>query len=262
MPKQTEYIYKKVELGSLINKDTIKEVIDPDIELDRMDDNTGNKNPNRELIVDNTCKIENMLSQQWSILGNVINYAHYSKNPKNLHAMIIKPINNSKINKGRKDKNTDEFLFRIDLACTSDRSMEKYLDRYEGVKSKILNTTRFDENSDLSTTYLGRSNMTQDDELTVEEKFSITEQGYTVGKLIDGTECQILLDNGASKSFMSKSHYLHCKSLHSLPKFASKTQKIQVGNGQYVSVLFIIRIIIDMVSGIKNVFKLEGVINL
>ena len=40
---------------------------------------------------------------------------------------------------------------------------------------------------------------------------------------MDGTECQILLDTGASKSFMSKSYYLHYKALHSLPKFASKT---------------------------------------
>ena len=170
MPKQTEYIYKGVELCSLIRKDTIKEEIDPDIELDRMDDNSGDENLYRELIVNAACKLENMLSQieQWSILSNVINYVQYSKNPKNCHAMIIKPINNSKINKGRKDKNTDEFSLKIDLACTSDRSMEVYLDRYEGVKSEILNTTRFDENSDLSTTYLGRSNMTQDDKLTVE----------------------------------------------------------------------------------------------
>ena len=36
-----------------------------------------------------------------------------------------------------------------------------------------------------------------------------------MGKLLDGTECQILLDTGASKSFMSKLHYLHHKSLHS-----------------------------------------------
>ena len=36
------------------------------------------------------------------------------------------------------------------------------------------------------------------------------------------------------------------KSLHSLPKFASKMQRIQVGNGQYVSVLFIIPVIIDV----------------
>ena len=58
--------------------------------------------------------------------------------------------------------------------------------------------------------YLGKTNMIQENNLMVEEKFSITEQGYTVGKLLDGTECQILLDTGASKSFMSKSHYLQC----------------------------------------------------
>ena len=33
----------------------------------------------------------------------------------------------------------------------------------------------------------------------------MSEQGYTTGKLLDGAECQILLDTGASKSFMSKS---------------------------------------------------------
>ena len=81
--------------------------------------------------------------------------------------------------------------------------------------------------------------------------------------------------------FMSKSYYMQCKSLHPLPNFASKAQQIQVGNGQYVSVLFIIPVIIDihrhrfeiytlvseihenvdLVLGINNVFELEGVIN-
>ena len=61
----------------------------------------------------------------------------------------------------------------------------------------------------------------------------------------------------------------------------SRTQRIQVGNGQCVSVLFIIPVIIDvhghrfeiytlvseihenidLILGIKNVFKLDGVIN-
>ena len=67
-----------------------------------------------------------------------------------------------------------------------------------------------------------------------------------VGKLLDSTGCQILLATGAGKPFMSKSYYLHYKSLHSLPKFASKTHGIQVGNGQYVSVLFVIPIIIGI----------------
>ena len=66
-----------------------------------------------------------------------------------------------------------------------------------------------------------------------------------------------------------------------LPKFASKTHRIQVGNGQYVSVIFVIPITVDihghrfevytlvseihenvdLVLGIKNVFELEGIIN-
>ena len=130
-------------------------------------------------------------------------------------------------------------------------------------------------------TYLGKVSMTRNDKMAVQERFSLTQQGSTVGKLLGGSECQILLDTGASKSFMSKSHYLCCKSLHSLSKFASKTQRIQVGNGQYVSVLFVIPIItdirnhrfeiytlvskiheyVDMVLGIKNAFELESVIN-
>ena len=74
---------------------------------------------------------------------------------------------------------------------------------------------------------------------------------------------------------------MHCKSLHTLPKFAATMQRIQVGNGQCISVLFIIPVIIevhghrfkiytlvseihenvDLVLGIKNVFELEGIIN-
>ena len=63
--------------------------------------------------------------------------------------------------------------------------------------------------------HIRKTNMIRDDNLMVEEKFLITEQEYTVGKLLDGIEFHILLDIGSSKSFMSKSYYLHCKSLHS-----------------------------------------------
>ena len=91
-PKQTEYIYRKVELRSLINKNTMKEEIAPDIELDKMDDNSGDENPYIELIVNNVGKVESMLSkmEQWSILSNVINYVQYSKSPKNYCTMSIK----------------------------------------------------------------------------------------------------------------------------------------------------------------------------
>ena len=41
--RQADYIYKKVELGSLINKNTMEEEKDPNVELDRMDDNSGDE---------------------------------------------------------------------------------------------------------------------------------------------------------------------------------------------------------------------------
>ena len=96
------------------------------------------------------------------------------------------------------------------------------------------------------TTYLCKMNMARLDKIKAEKKFPISEQGYTIGKQLNGTECQILLDMGAGKSVMYKSQYLWCKLLHTLPKYVSKTLRIQVGNGQYVSVLFIVPIVIDI----------------
>ena len=129
--------------------------------------------------------------------------------------------------------------------------------------------------------YLGQTKMTRDTKIKAEERFPITGQGFASGKLLDGMECQILLDTGATKSYMSKSYYLQHKTLHALPKFSSNTQRIQAGNGQYVSVLFVIPAIVDihghrfkiftlvseihdnvdLVMGMKNIFELEGVIN-
>ena len=172
-------------------------------------------------------------------------------------------------------------MLDLDSGNTPEKLQAEYLDMYEGIQSEVISTTRFDENLDLSTTYLGRVDVTRIIKIKAEEELPILEQGYTIGKLYNGTECQILLDTGASKSFMSKSHYLQCKSLHSLPKFASRTQRIQVGNGQFVGVLFISSIVIDihghkfeifvlvseihenvdLVFGIKNILELEGFIN-
>ena len=45
------------------NKKTMKEEIDQDAELDRIDDNSGDENPYRELIVNNAGKVESTLAQ-------------------------------------------------------------------------------------------------------------------------------------------------------------------------------------------------------
>ena len=78
-------------------------------------------------------------------------------------------------------------MIEKDFGDTPDKLKGEYLHVYDGVRSKLLCTTKFDENSDLSTTYLGRIDMPRPDKIKVEERFPISEQGYTVGKLFDGT---------------------------------------------------------------------------
>ena len=229
--------------------------------------------------MNNVEKIEPLMTQmeQWSILSTVLNYIQHEKQHTLNQNLSIRAVNRYKDNsKTKEERETTE----VDFGITPQILHKEYFDVYEGIQSEIVNTTRFNENSDLSTTYLGKSDKTRNGKVRAEETLPISVHRYTSGRLLDGTECQLLLVMGASKSFMSKSFYMRCKSLHSLPKFASKTQ-IQVGNGQCVSVLFIIpelidvhrhrfeiytlvseiHVNVDLVLGIKNVFKLEGVIN-
>ena len=168
-----------------------------------------------------------------------------------------------------------------DMIFEENKVKEAYFDRYEGVQSEISQVTGFDESTGLSTTYLGRINQTRKSVIRAEESFPILGQGYTVGKVSDKTDCSILKDTGTSQSYMSKSFYMQSRTLHALLKFAPTTQRIQVGNGQYVAVLFIVPVIIevyehifevftlvseihdnvDLVLGMKNVYELEGIID-
>ena len=136
-----------------------------------------------------------------------------------------------------------------------------YLDVYEDIYAEMVYANKFNENSDLSMTYLGQTEMTRDTKIKAGERFPITGQGFASGKLLDGMECQILLDTGATKSYMSKSYYLQCKTLHALPKFSSNTQRIQVVNGQYVSVLFVIPMIVDIHRHRFEIFALVSEIH-
>ena len=100
-----------------------------------------------------------------------------------------------------------------DFGQMPDTLREEYLDVYEGIQSEILSTTRFDENSDSVTTYLGKADRLNNNKIKTEESFPISGQGYTMGKLLDSAECEIMLDTGASKSCMSKSYVLQVTSL-------------------------------------------------
>ena len=60
---------------------------------------------------------------------------------------------------------------------------------------------------------------------------------------------------------MSKSYFLRCKSLYSLPRFTSTTTRIQVGNRQYVDVLFVIPVIMTIQKHRFKIFTLVSEIH-
>ena len=176
-----------------------------------MGGDSGEVNPYRELVVNNAEKIEMQKTkmEQWSILSNLLNYVQHSKFNSMNHSLNIKPVNRYKV------KPNEEKEFReVDFGTNLQNLQDEYLDVYEGIQSDIVSSSRFDKNLDISTTYLGRIGQEESqNKLKAEESFPISENGYTFGRLLDGMKCQLLLDTGASKSFMSKSFYMHCKSL-------------------------------------------------
>ena len=146
----------------------------------------GEINPYRELIVNNAERTEPLMMQMepWSILSNVLNYVQHSKFNSMNHTLNVQAVNRYKV-KPDMERECKE----IDFGSTLQKLQEEYLDVYEGIQSDIVSSNRFNENSDTSTTYLGRNESIEgQDELKAEESFPISENGYTSGRLLDGTK--------------------------------------------------------------------------
>ena len=106
--------------------------------------------------------------EQWSILSNMLNYIQYDRHRKNYHNLGINTVNKSK---NTLDIKEDKDMMELDFGPTPHTLMEEYLDVYEGNQSEIVNTTRFDENSNLSTTYLGKSDRSKTTHLKLKNPF-------------------------------------------------------------------------------------------
>ena len=186
---QARYINIKVETGEMINTDTIQQEIEQEKQLNRIDDDNGEINPYRELIVSNAERTEPLMMQmeQWSILSNILNYIQHSKFNSMNHTLNVKVVNRYKV----KPDAEREFK-ELDLGSIPQKLQEEYLDVYDGIQSDIVSSSRFDKNSDISTVYLGRiENMEGQDKLKAEESFPISENGYTLGRLLDGMSATI-----------------------------------------------------------------------
>ena len=60
---QASYVHKKVEMGEMINVNTIQQGMEQEEQLNKTDDTNGETNPYQELIVNNAEKIEPLMMQ-------------------------------------------------------------------------------------------------------------------------------------------------------------------------------------------------------
>ena len=279
--EQANQLYDKIEKGERVNIRKWNQHSFSTPQKHDMYPNDVNQYEKALLSGKNMKRGSNSQIEQWLILSDNIVYVR-SDDRDIMNGIDIKSIDYREHKRiYRKMGKEEGEKLEMDFGESPEIMKDRYMDVYDDVYAEVITTSRFDENVDLSTMYLGRKDMKREEVMKAEESFPISEQGFVIGKLMNGEECQILLDTGVSKSYMSKSYYLKCKSLHKLPTFTSKMQRIQVENGQYVGVLFVILAIVeinnhrlevftliseifdnvDMVLGIKNLFELEGVID-
>ena len=185
-----------------VNIHTLKQ----EIEDDRMirhksgeEENESELNPYQMAILNKKSKDDAKTEQMsnWSIFSDRIKYVDGSFCSSITPCLTIRLLNDKRHKRLYNSLKTDETLIP-DIIFDKDRIRDTYLDKYDGIQEEISQVTKFDESTDLSTTYLGKTGVTREHVIKAEERFPISGQGYTNGKLLDQTKCSIMIDTGAA----------------------------------------------------------------
>ena len=97
--------------------------------------------------------------ESWSILSDHVKYVQHDESD-NLHNVNFDSLNYNVNENIYKDLKEQEMLkTSIDFSGVSEKLKSDHLDVYGGVYAEVISTNRFDEDIDLSTTYLGQVDM-------------------------------------------------------------------------------------------------------
>ena len=199
--KQAKLVNKELNTGS--NAISIKKIMTPSIpeetELDNAYQKTLTTGYETDIRHDDKKKSPVQM-REWSILSDHVKYIT-SDRSKTFNNLSIDQLNyRQDISLYRELQEKESLSTDLNFGGSSAKLRSEYLDMCKGIYAEIVSSAGFDEETDLSTTYLGQMNMTRDTEVKAKENFPITVHGYTKGKLLGDTKCGILVDTGVSKS--------------------------------------------------------------
>ena len=171
---QTKHIYDKVETGEEIRIRKLVQQNIPDSPKQETFANNINQYE-KALLSDSNMRRSNVKMDQWLILSDNIVYVR-SKDSDIMNGISIKSIDYRE-HKRMYKKMGKEGGERIDIDFGESPEVMKSrcMDIYDNIYAEVVTTSRFDENVDLSTTYLGRTDMKREEVLKAEESFPISE---------------------------------------------------------------------------------------
>ena len=129
----------------------------------------------KALLCDRNVRRSNLQMEQWSILSDNIVYVR----PEDSDIMNG---NNIKLIDYREHKRMYKKMgkeggeqLHIDFGESPEIMKSRHMDVYDDIYAEVVMTSRFDENVDLSMTYLGRIDMKREEVMKAEESFPISE---------------------------------------------------------------------------------------
>ena len=134
--------------------------------------------------------------EEWSILSDHVKYVIHGKSEV-FQKLSINSMNYRQNRDLYNSLNNEQTIkTSLNFGISPENLKSEYLDVYEGVYAEVISTDKFDEDTDISTTYLGQVDMTRNTEVKGEENFPMTARGYARDQLLDGTDCDVLIDTG------------------------------------------------------------------
>ena len=182
--EQMKQIYDKVELGEKVKIRKLDQCNDPISPKQATFTNEVNQYE-KVLLSDRNMRRSNLQMEQWSILSDNIVYVR-SEDSDIMNGIDIKSIDYREHKRmyRKMGKEGGERL-DIDFSESLEIMRSRYMDVYDDIYAEVVMTSRFDENIDLSMTYLGRIDIKREEVMKAEESFPISEQGFVMGKLMN-----------------------------------------------------------------------------
>ena len=167
--EQTNRIYDKIEIGEMVK---VRKLDQHNVPISSKATFTNDVNQYEKVLLSdrnmnrgNTSQIE-----QWSILSDNIVYVRLEDRDI-MNGIDIKLLDYREHKRiYRKMSKEGGGKLEIDFGESPEIMKNRYMDIYDDIYAEVVTTSRFDENVDLSMTYLGRIDIKREEVMKAEER--------------------------------------------------------------------------------------------